>query len=238
MSESLKLLVSPGWDRQNEVPFYWTPLSDREKERLKQIDEREQILNEIRSLSFADSKKYFKQHILPRFIPDMDFTPQHVYVLKNFHLWLWKDYACEWDIRKGIMLCGNPGCGKTMIMASMSEWSQIMRKRPFSMMYSKIEVDRAFKQKDTQVGNQFFNGQWCIDELGHENTANIFGNKINYISDLIEHRYQYKLITHATTNNNISESAPFSLHDIYLPRVVSRIKALFNIVEIKSKDYR
>jgi hypothetical protein len=80
------------------------------------------------------------------------------------------------------------------------------------------------------------NSGLCIDDLGTEDLKIHFGNRKNVIGDVIEKRYFCKhvgVLFHATTNLTAEQ-----LKDFYGGRVVSRMREIFNFIELPGEDRR
>lgn len=154
----------------------------------------------------------------------------------------------EPSIDKGILLAGNFGTGKTVLMKLFGKNTrQVYFIRPAKRIAQEYltskdkvipeEYTVPFKNaiNDAATFYQPLSGL-CIDDLGSESEKNNFGNKVNVIGDLIEARYHDKftgVFLHATTNLSSQE-----LTDHYGERVLSRMKEIFNFVELTGGDRR
>ncbi|WP_228410907.1 AAA family ATPase [Chryseobacterium taklimakanense] len=139
------------------------------------------------------------------------------------------------DLRKGILLSGPIGCGKTTLM-------KIMRQMPFNRRnYSVIssrEIVSEFMLNGYEVLETYSRGilrdhhrhpkNFCFDDLGAETTSKYFGNECNVMAEILLTRYDlYKdqgIITHATTNLTADE-----LEATYGNRLRSRMREMFNL---------
>lgn len=151
------------------------------------------------------------------------------------------------SLEKGILLAGTFGTGKTWLM----NLFQKNKKACYALDNAK-EISKDFQISgetavdkhtvklknpinDASVFYQPFCGL-CIDDLGSEDVKNNFGNKSNVIGDLIEMRYakgNAGVYLHATTNMSAK-----GLNEFYGGRVVSRIREVFNIIDLKGNDRR
>lgn len=142
------------------------------------------------------------------------------------------------DLRKGILLMGPIGCGKTSLM-------NIMRFiRPHQdqhLMISTRKISYDFIQNGYQVIEKYsdrsFNfkaDEWipkhyCFDDLGVENSLKYFGNDCNVMIEILLSRYDYfinhKMITHITTNLDSRE-----IEKMYGCRVRSRLREMMNLI--------
>lgn len=152
------------------------------------------------------------------------------------------------DIDKGILLAGLYGCGKTWLLKlfakSVRQTYYIRTSKEISNRYlaSKdksipIEYTDVFKNaiNDSALFNQPLSGL-CIDDIGAEQPKNNFGNTLNVIGEIIEERYRNEAtgtLLHGTTNLTADQ-----LKEYYGGRVTSRMREIFNFIELKGSDRR
>lgn len=132
------------------------------------------------------------------------------------------------DLKKGILLIGPVGCGKTSLMTLLPEFMYQFQKYPvkntrdIAAEYHKdgFEVIHKYGRREKPI---------CLDDLGVEQTIKHFGNECNTVGEILLQRYDmhvnYGVITHATTNLNAEE-----LEKIYGNRVRSRLRSMFNLI--------
>lgn len=160
------------------------------------------------------------------------------------------------SLKKGILLPGKFGCGKTWMMKLFSRNAkqsfEVIRAKDISQGYllSKEKIippkflkpfkNNSDEDTDYSIPNEeVFNQQvlgMCIDDLGSEDVKNNYGNVVNVIGDLIESRYAAGytgLFLHGTTNLNAEQ-----LKDFYGGRVISRMREVFNFIELVGSDRR
>lgn len=142
------------------------------------------------------------------------------------------------DLRKGILLMGPIGCGKTSLMNLMRfirppEDQHLMistRKISYDFIQNGYQViekysDRSFKFKK----EEWIPKHYCFDDLGVENSLKYFGNDCNVMTEILLSRYDYfithKMLTHITTNLNSDE-----IEKLYGSRVRSRLREMVNLV--------
>lgn len=151
------------------------------------------------------------------------------------------------SLSKGLLLTGNFGVGKTWFM-------QLFTQNQRQVYYIKNTKDiadefmeygeermteyvnvRVNAVNDTSLFLQKISGL-CLDDIGTEDIKNHFGNKKNVIGDLFEKRYakgSTGVVFHGTTNLSADQ-----LREFYGHRVVSRMREIFNFIEIIGDDRR
>lgn len=151
------------------------------------------------------------------------------------------------SLNKGILLAGTFGTGKTWMMKLFQK-----NKRNCFLLKNAKEISSEFqkdgqemaelyikKKKNAFNDATFFYQPYCglcIDDLGTEEIKSNYGNKSNVIGDLLEMRYaagDTGIFLHATTNLNGK-----GINDFYGPRVASRMREVFNILELNGEDRR
>jgi DNA replication protein DnaC len=142
------------------------------------------------------------------------------------------------DLKKGILLLGPVGCGKTTLMTLLNELVYPHQKYQVK---STREIASEFHQDGFQIIHKYGRRQkyLCLDDLGVEQNMKYYGNECNTVAEILLHRYDmhvnYGILTHATTNLNAEE-----LEKIYGNRVRSRLRSMFNLITFPSstKDKR
>lgn len=138
------------------------------------------------------------------------------------------------DLRKGILLSGPIGCGKTSLMNLMKHLTSIEHK--FSVKPCR-DISFEFIQDGYQIIHKYSKGKlyhfesrvFCFDDLGTENNLKYFGNECNVMAEILLSRYDLfsanKLQTHITTNLSASE-----IEKHYGNRVRSRLRQMVNLI--------
>lgn len=177
-------------------------------------------------------KKYAQANLDVNF----KFYQEDIEILKRLFLYSIDDIVrCQeygLDLKKGILLIGPIGCGKTSLMKVFNHLTHEHKKyivRPTR------EISAEFIQVGFQVIPKYgkIHRAYCFDDLGVEQTTKHFGNECNVIGEILLSRYELlktaNRITHATTNLNANE-----LEKIYGNRVRSRLREMFNLITFPS----
>lgn len=166
-------------------------------------------------------------------------------IILKLMAWALKDEAQaakhQIDLRKGIMLCGPVGCGKSALMKLLCyvlpppERYMVKPCREIAFEFGEEGfpvLTRYTKQYTSSLYSS--NGEprakpICFDDLGREPAVQYFGNTVNVMAELLHSRYDYyfshSMCTHITTNLNSAE-----IEEHYGKTVRSRSRELFNLV--------
>jgi len=152
------------------------------------------------------------------------------------------------SLKKGILLSGPVGCGKTSLMTLIKEF--FPKEKQYAVK-SVREITFEFEKDAFQVINRYsklafcnppfslINKAFCFDDLGIEHPMKYYGNECNVMAEILLSRYdlfiQKGILTHITTNLSASE-----LESMYGSRVRSRMREMFNLVAFEkgAKDKR
>lgn len=141
--------------------------------------------------------------------------------------WIIKDPSCQLDLKKGILMCGTQGCGKTtMIKAAMVLSAHDFQFRRIGAI--KMEVEEF---KSITALKPYFKGSWCFDDIGQENEDVVVFSKHNIIKSLINTRITLSSYTHGTTN-----LMPGEIEERYGKVISSRFNEMFTPVVFESEQ--
>ena len=141
------------------------------------------------------------------------------------------------DLRKGIMLTGPIGCGKTSLMSLMRLVPA--KERNFTMKMAR-DISFEFIQEGYDVINRYsklsFTGTgpkiYCFDDLGAERNLKYYGNSCNVMGEILLSRYDM-FASHALTSHITTNLGATAIEEFYGVRVRSRMREMFNLLSFK-----
>jgi hypothetical protein len=147
------------------------------------------------------------------------------------------------NLKKGILLSGPIGCGKTSLMFLMrfllakDEQYSVVSTRDIRLEFLRdgFQVVEKYSSKSFLVGQDTIRPKtYCFDDLGLEGDLTYYGNETNLMSEILLGRYplfiHQKMKTHATTNLCADK-----LEKTYGNRVRSRMREMFNLIAYDHK---
>lgn len=153
------------------------------------------------------------------------------------------------SLKKGILLMGNIGCGKTFMMKCLCNAPKMNFKvipatdvceqfKAFTMSKRQDESDVFLKfnrkvKSFTGIFNKSDDYGWCIDDLGTENTVVSFGQTYNVLQQVLEKAYHEGFMPniHITTNLTGDE-----IELKYGKRIRSRMREMFNVIDFHEES--
>jgi DNA replication protein DnaC len=178
--------------------------------------------------------------IAPKFVLTLEAKELYVKLIQYFY----SDVNFPGELKKGLMLQGPTGTGKTLAMKIMSIYLElerigyIMNGIRYRMNFDVVNVNdlvngflqHGFDGIQTYISRNVV----CLDDIGIEiREVKHFGNNLDVISYIISERYSKGKLTFATTNYPKDR-----LGSIYSDRIVSRIYEMLNFITVKGDDFR
>ncbi len=143
----------------------------------------------------------------------------------------------------GIMLMGGTGTGKTTMARAMQDVLNALAMRGMIPGMTPLSdglrlVHAKDVMRDGQADRLFTllcdEPLLALDDLGCEPTEKlVFGNASTPVTDLLEHRYERRLFTVATTNLTASD-----IRQKYGARVADRCREMFTRITFNGNSYR
>lgn len=148
------------------------------------------------------------------------------------------------SFRKGILLSGPVGCGKTSLMNIIRFFQKpeerFILKSCRDVSFEFIQDGYSVIHKYSKLSFKNDNPRtWCFDDLGTESNLKYYGNDCNVMAEILLSRYDLfvsrNMLTHLTTNLNSSE-----IEELYGTRIRSRLREQFNLIAFSdsAKDKR
>lgn len=148
------------------------------------------------------------------------------------------------NLKKGILLIGKPGTGKTLLMQLFSTYVTydqmffLADRKKCPLTFPVVRCERIVSKYASYGPDEFepfMRGRIvCFDDLGQEQKEAVhFGTRVNTMQAILEERYTRSCITLATTNHTIQ-----ALGLMYGKRVESRLSEMFNFIAMHGPDRR
>lgn len=217
---------------------YWDENKKRmEADRAKEEQDKKDALHKL----WDANKMYNLLHYtsLEKYGKELVYNEHNSHYIKAMCMFLSLDPRFETDdefkklkysFKKGILIRGNYGIGKTHIIKCLAENGL----QPIKMC-SMIKISEKIKDEGEYQFGHWVNKIYLDDVGTEEPTINHYGTKINFFKDFIEKAYNWhdysKLII--TTNCSFDE-----IEEKYGGRVRSRMAEMFNIINVTGEDFR
>jgi DNA replication protein DnaC len=138
------------------------------------------------------------------------------------------------DLRKGVLLSGPVGCGKSSLMTLMNYIpgpgrNYIIRTCRQVSVEFQDDGHKVFARYSTFSFDSHTPKIYCFDDLGAERTIKYFGNECNVLGEILTNRYDlfvtHHMLTHLTTNLSADD-----IEAQYGSRLRSRLRAQLNLI--------
>ncbi len=225
----------------------------KKKAALREIEYWKKVKEKPEPKSFLPEQYRHRFMMLGRekFGNDFQFDADTDTIISILSLYLSKHKQFEQygSVRKGILLIGPVGCGKTTIMKffqlnqNMSYLVKSVRDIANEFAdegHSVIKKYSGYSQLGFESMKLFHQkyGGYCFDDLGTEDEKKNFGNEANVMQNILLNRYDGDMplnYTHVTTNLTAEQ-----IREFYGERLASRMREMFNVIEFSpnAKDKR
>lgn len=163
--------------------------------------------------------------------------------LDNLTRYFIRDTSFDGVLNKGVCLFGDVGRGKTFIMEVFSQFT-MLNDLPTAFLITDMKtVSREAQAVGMPSVPQYTQGVRSYDDVGFEEKAAHFGNKICVFTELINIAYNKYCksgkLCHVTTNLALTDTfglGTFLTH--YGPRVADRCKEMFNFIYLGGDSKR
>lgn len=151
----------------------------------------------------------------------------------------------NYDLKKGIVLGGPIGTGKTKIMRAFKGYNKSIGIRRGFIEVAAEDLVWLYNSEGHEGIARYKNGAGTFDKALHvfiddigteEEFAYHFGAKLDVVQDVLNSRYRAfdkQIMTYCTTNLDVDQ-----LNERYGPRLESRFKEFLNYIDLSGPDRR
>jgi DNA replication protein DnaC len=193
--------------------------------------------NEKIRAEFVPKKLTFAE-LINAFGRQFSIDDENILIIQNLCYYFSEDDRFDGDPKKGLLLVGGVGIGKTTLMqffkqnqkASYRVLSCREIESDFSAEGEKSVQYCSYNIKIATNANPFGHQEigFCFDDLGTEANGKHFGKEKNVMAEIILNRYDNQIAfpcTHITTNLSADK-----IREQYGTRVTDRMREMFNII--------
>jgi hypothetical protein len=149
-------------------------------------------------------------------------------VINQLYYYLSGSGQFKGDLVKGIIIMGDIGTGKTVIMDSFIDVFNEVSDKIITSIHSK-DVSRILLENEVGYLNK---RPLFIDDIGKEQEAiKNYGTEVHPMEDLVNERYKNFALTFATTNYKFADMS-------YSRHTIDRMKQMLNVLILTGKSRR
>ena len=161
-------------------------------------------------------------------------TDAQIIALKKIALWYANDERFKGDLKKGMLLRGSCGTGKSLIATVLEQTIKIGQGN-IPTHITAVQLQEAYTNNDELKKEMLANRLFVIiDDLGTESAeVKNFGNSILPFNTMFDERYRDKKTTIITTN-----LTPSKIEEVYGIRIRDRFRECMNEIVLDFKSMR
>lgn len=188
-------------------------------------------------------------YVSPGFVIDS----RNVKLISEIYNWVWtwlgRKEAGRFDPRKGILLWGDIGTGKTTIIKGLQRYLAVINQLCYGSnnrsicieIKSAAEISLRYASEGMRALERWTErdqiGHLAIDEIGREEISTHFGTTCNTIQTLLQLRYEqrHSVLTLGTTNIDMTTDEFTKRYGSYIQ---DRVKEMFNVIRVGGDSRR
>lgn len=188
-------------------------------------------------------------YVSPGFVID----DRNVKLISELYNWVWawlrRKEPGKLDPKKGILLWGDIGTGKTTIIKGLQRYLAFINQLCYGSnnrsicieIRSAAEISLRYASEGMKALEKWTErdqaGHLAIDEIGREEISTHFGTTCNTIQTLLQLRYEqrHSIVTLGTTNIDMTTDEFTNRYGSY---IFDRVKELFNVVRVGGESRR
>lgn len=188
-------------------------------------------------------------YVSPGFVVD----GRNVRLISEIYRWVWawlgRKEPGSFDPKKGLLLWGDIGTGKTTIIKGLQRYLAMINQLCYGSnnrsicieIRSAAEISLRYASEGMKALERWTEreqaGHLAIDEIGREEISTHFGTTCNTIQTLLQLRYEQRhtIMTLGTTNIDMSTDEFSARYGSY---IFDRVKEMFNIVRVRGESRR
>lgn len=188
-------------------------------------------------------------YVSPGFVIDS----RNVKIMAELYKWVWawlgRKEPGKLDPKKGILLWGDIGTGKTTIIKGLQRYIAMINQLCYGSnnrsicieIRSAAEISLRYASEGMKALERWTDrtqaGHLAIDEIGREEISTHFGTTCNTIQTVLQLRYEQRLsiITLGTTNIDMRTDEFTKRYGSY---IFDRVKEMFNVIHVGGESRR